>query len=78
MIFIKKDSFLDVMWKLICSQKDWYRDPRRARFIQRTCVDLHRLSETDVRFLGRVSRETLKKDLKSMNIRGRRWIRGSM
>jgi hypothetical protein len=73
----QKGNFLDVMSNMIFSQKDWSRDPCRVRFIQRTCLDLHRLSETDLRFLSRASRETLKKDLKSMNVRGRQRTRRS-
>jgi hypothetical protein len=53
-------------------------DELRVPFFVQTCVDFHRLSEIDLWFLSGVSPETLKKDLKSMNIRGRRWIRGSM
>jgi hypothetical protein len=73
-------------------QRGWDRDPlptndsfpvgttwdelRVPLFVQ-TCVDFHRLSETDIRFLSQVSRETLKKDLKSINIRGRQRTRRS-
>jgi hypothetical protein len=57
-------------------QRGWGRDPLPADapypvgttldeatvpFFVQTCMDFHRLSETDVRFLSRVSREILKK-----------------
>ena len=51
-------------------------DELRVPYFVQFCVDFHRLSETDLRFLSRVSRETLKKDLKSL-FRGRQRTRRS-
>jgi Arm DNA-binding domain len=52
-------------------------DEGRLGFIFRTWLDLRRLSETDLQILSRLGRETLKKDLKSLNVRGRHRTRRS-
>jgi hypothetical protein len=87
----QKDNFLEAVSSRIIDcrkQRGWDRDPVptnapfttwdevRVPYFVQTCVDLHRLSETDLRFLSRVSRETLKKDLKSL-FRGRQRTRRS-
>jgi hypothetical protein len=79
----KKDNFPEAVLNLVVDgrkQKGGIREPweeGRLRFIFRTWLDLHRLSETDLQILSRLSRETLKKDLKSLNVRGRHLTRRS-
>jgi len=87
----QKHNFLEAMSSVIIDrrkQRGWDRDPVptnapfttwdevRVPFFVQTCIDFHRLSETDFQFLSRVSRETLKRDLKLL-FRGRQRTRRS-
>jgi hypothetical protein len=79
----EQDNFLDAVSNFAINlRKQQGRDrdaldEGRARFILQTWLGLRRLSESDLQILSRVSLETLKKDLQSMNIRGRQRTRRS-